>query len=657
RAREAVEKEIEETAARLARLAAGRPLATADRIAEARGRRETAWGRVRATLFGESRAAPQVSLLAQVAEFERLNSEADRLADDAIEDANRLAGHKLETERLDEQTRRYALAQAAEARAAGRVAETEQAWGDLWRRVCAVPHSPARMREWSGRIEQLMRTRDKLAQRRTELEAKEAELARLEPVLRGLSLEAGLSAIEGLDCIRLAGRFVRRLEEITRLWEQSRDLESRLAEARRRLEEAKAEAAAAEAQLEDWRRRWIVAVAALGLEADASIEAAETALEVWDKALNDGENHRNRMRRVAGIQRNMTDFETEARALVQRCAPAAADVPAEAAARLLNERLAAARAAQTKRKAAAELKAKARRALDEARARLAKAKETMAIQAAHLPSGSDAAVFLARDGERSRFADTLRQHRQRLADLADGVDEARLIEEMSAFDPDAAAASLMELERRNEDLAQREKDRYAERDRLQRKRGEFESGIGAEAALQQRRNAEAELVEAARRWAVLKAASALLGGALERHRAMRRDPLMTRAGEVFATLTGGAFVGLDQGFYDDDQAKLEACRANGERAPVTHLSEGTCDQLYLALRLAYIEDYAGRAEAPPFVGDDFFASFDDSRAGAGLEALAAIGDRVQPILFTHHLHVIEEARARLKDAVDIIRIG
>ena len=214
-----------------------------------------------------------------------------------------------------------------------------------------------------------------------------------------------------------------------------------------------------------------------------------------------------------------------------------------------------------------------------------------------------------------------------------------------------------ELERRDGELAQQEKERYAERDRLERKRGKFESEIGAEAALQQRRNAEAELVEAARRWAVLKAASALLGGALERHRATRRDPLMTRAGEVFATLTGGAFAGLDQSFYDDDEARLEACRANGERAPVAHLSEATCDQLYLALRLAYIEDYAARAEAPPFIGDDLFASFDDARTGNGLEALAAIGDRIQPILFTHHRHVLDDARARLGDAVDVIQIG
>lgn len=655
--RRRVEKEIEETTGNLAELAAGRPLATPERRAEARARREEAWRPLRAAIFGVADAPAQASLVALVAEFERLSAEADRLTDEAIEDAARLAQHALQTRRRDEQTRLCALAQGAEARAAAKLAEIEQNWRELWKPLSIRARSPARMQDWSGRVEQLMKTRDKLAARRTELEAKEAELARLEPALRALGHEAGLSEIEGLDCVRLAERLERRLDEITRAYDKSRGLETRFAEAHRRLADAEAEAAGAAAELEDWRRGWRLAVAALGLEADASIEGAESALEIWDKAYNDGENHRNRIRRVAGIQRNMTDFETEARALVQRCATAASDLPAEAAARLLNERLVAARTAQTKRHAAEVLREAALRALDEARARLERAREAMMARAAQLPSGSDPAALLAREAERSRLAETLRHERLRLADLSDGVDEARLIEEMCAFDPDAASASLTELERRDADFAQQEKERYAERDRLERKRVEFESGIGAEAALQQRRNAEAELVEAARRWAVLKAASTLLGGALERHRATRRDPLMTRAGEVFATLTGGAFARLDQSFNDDDEARLEVCRANGETAPVAHLSEGTCDQLYLALRLAYVEDYAARAEAPPFIGDDLFSTFDDSRTRNGLEALAAIGDRIQPILFTHELHVLEDARVRLGDAADIIRIG
>ena len=236
------------------------------------------------------------------------------------------------------------------------------------------------------------------------------------------------------------------------------------------------------------------------------------------------------------------------------------------------------------------------------------------------------------------------------------MEEPRLLAEMEGFDPDAAAARIAELERENEDRERLENEHRAQRALMLQRREELEAGVGAEEAWQQRRNAEAELVETARRWAVLKAASALLGGALDRHRAARRDPLMTRAGAIFALLTGGAFVSLDQAFGDDDELQLVGVRRSGENVRVKALSEGTRDQLYLALRLAVIENYAARSEAPPFVGDDIFASFDDERTGAGLEALAAIGDRVQTILFTHHRHVADAAKARLGAAADVIEI-
>jgi uncharacterized protein YhaN len=87
------------------------------------------------------------------------------------------------------------------------------------------------------------------------------------------------------------------------------------------------------------------------------------------------------------------------------------------------------------------------------------------------------------------------------------------------------------------------------------------------------------------------------------------------------------------------------------------MSTGARDQLYLALRLAYLESYADRAEPVPFIGDDLFASFDEDRTAHGLTALAAIGDRVQPILFTHHRHVAEIARTIIGADVSVLNIG
>ena len=74
------------------------------------------------------------------------------------------------------------------------------------------------------------------------------------------------------------------------------------------------------------------------------------------------------------------------------------------------------------------------------------------------------------------------------------------------------------------------------------------------------------------------------------------------------------------------------------------MSSGTRDQLYLALRLASLEKYMENAEPMPFIVDDILVDFDDRRSQAALQALAALAEKSQVILFTHHSRVVEQAR-------------
>jgi uncharacterized protein YhaN len=156
---------------------------------------------------------------------------------------------------------------------------------------------------------------------------------------------------------------------------------------------------------------------------------------------------------------------------------------------------------------------------------------------------------------------------------------------------------------------------------------------------------------------VLKLAALLVNAGLARTRDRRKDPLIARAGALFSSLTEGRYLGLDQNFGEDDLSQLLALRAgDGEKLEIAALSEGARDQLYLALRLAFLEDYAARAEAPPFIGDDLFASFDDSRAAAGLQTLEQASGAIQPILFTHHAHIVAIAVQTLGDRAQILRL-
>jgi uncharacterized protein YhaN len=77
------------------------------------------------------------------------------------------------------------------------------------------------------------------------------------------------------------------------------------------------------------------------------------------------------------------------------------------------------------------------------------------------------------------------------------------------------------------------------------------------------------------------------------------------------------------------------------------MSDGSHDQLYLALRLASLEAWLGAHEPIPFIVDDILLNFDDRRAAAALSALADLSRRTQVLFFTHHRHIIDLARTHL----------
>ncbi|WJH39642.1 hypothetical protein N7E02_23185 [Aliirhizobium terrae] len=122
-------------------------------------------------------------------------------------------------------------------------------------------------------------------------------------------------------------------------------------------------------------------------------------------------------------------------------------------------------------------------------------------------------------------------------------------------------------------------------------------------------------------------------------------------------MTGGRFARLLQIYDDSDELQLAVERRTGEQVPLAGLSEGTGDQLYLALRLAFLEDYCARNEPAPLILDDIFQTFDDERTAAGLRTLAA-GEAVsQTILFTHQMSLVETAKQELGGNLDLVRLG
>ena len=119
-----------------------------------------------------------------------------------------------------------------------------------------------------------------------------------------------------------------------------------------------------------------------------------------------------------------------------------------------------------------------------------------------------------------------------------------------------------------------------------------------------RQEALADMREVAERYTRVRVSTLLLQWAIDRYRRETQTPLLQRASQLFATLTGGSFASLRVDFDEHDRAHLIGVRPDSSTVHVPGMSAGTADQLYLALRVASVTDYLRRASALPFIADD-----------------------------------------------------
>jgi len=87
------------------------------------------------------------------------------------------------------------------------------------------------------------------------------------------------------------------------------------------------------------------------------------------------------------------------------------------------------------------------------------------------------------------------------------------------------------------------------------------------------------------------------------------------------------------------------------------MSDGTRDQLYLALRLAALEMHIEQAHALPFIADDLFINYDVDRARAGIEALARLSETTQVIFLTHHEHLVPVVKSVFGESSNIVELN
>jgi uncharacterized protein YhaN len=264
------------------------------------------------------------------------------------------------------------------------------------------------------------------------------------------------------------------------------------------------------------------------------------------------------------------------------------------------------------------------------------------LNQAGITDAAHAVEMIERSKRKAELAKAVREQMRALAQSAGSRPLDSFLDEIRAASSDARLDELNELEQRMHHLEDERAEKTREQERIQSDfRLREDASTVNEAACQKYSAAaciELLLAEYLRKYL----AAELLRRAIVLYGDKHQDPLLQRAGEYFRQLTCGSFGGIVVEQRRDGRG-LKAERQNGNRISIERLSDGTRDQLFLALRLAYIENHCCMNEPCPVILDDVLMAFDDHRAGAALRALRSLSEKTQVLIFTHHAHHVKLA--------------
>lgn len=630
-------------------------------VAEARRRRDAGWRLVFRSAFTDDPLDPDAVAawagpVPLPLAYEQAVADADAAADRLVCDAG-----QVERAALLRQALAAADAELADARQAEAAAQAVQAAAHAeW----AVAVQPLGLRGTA----RMAAVRDALARRTEALAAERAAAV-------AMAAHGGLLAQHWAWSAQLApllGHPDGPLPALLRAADLALQAAARAGQARAVAEDARrraqAQLAAAQAEqagllagLDAWRMEWTAAMAALGRPQDEAPETANDALQLLDRLEGEAQRVADIQRRVQDMQARIARFTAESAAAVARLAPDLAGAAPQDAVRGLRERLdAAAKAAAVRDDQQRALLALNEECAAAARAETAAAlvlQGVLAAAGAGDTAAAEARVLLS--SQRAAQAAARERLAAEVTAASDGRPIAQVRAEADGADPDGLPARAAQARRDQEAAGARAQDATAAATLLADK---LRQDAGAAAAVQA---AHDEAAAAARLGRVLEdallahAAAALLGAGLAAVEAEGGTPLVARIGAAFQALTAGAYTGVALRPDDKGEPHLAALeRAHpAEPRAVAELSEGTQDQLFLALRLVSIEDHVAARPPLPFLGDDILQSFDDARAAAALRSLVALSRHTQVVLLTHHEHLLGLAGALPPGSVHVQRIG
>ena len=579
--------------------------------------------------------------------FEQEMRLADEIADRRQAQAEAVARQEhlaREIENLERQ-QRQAQDELTDARQSEKVL-TDQ-WHSLWADCHLQPQSPQAMLDW--------------LHQHTELVDKQSEHSLLVQKARVVCDKIGDFEDE-LDEV-FPGHdtpIERRLSELQERYQASRDnasqrdvLKARLDEQQESLNQLNLARNALQQQESRWQQRWSELLGQCRFPTDWDDQIAKRVVDGLQRARQQQQEAQDVTQNAAQLSEQLIGFEQGVLAMCHEIASDLSNLLAEQAVVELNRRMDRANQSHQRHEALVDAKKKLAARRQRVETQMADAQSTLAklLQMAGV-DGEDDFFTVAENAEKRRGWSEQVDNLTKQVGMARGPEDANDFEEqLGSGDADDWRRELEEVQRQLADSQHRYEEVVSQHALAQDQLARLDGTSEAARLQTDLESSRAKLAEAVDRWAPFKLASHLLATAIDDFARQHQPAMLHQVESLLSQLTAGRYVRVQRML--DERGTLKISADGQQWLEPAQLSRGTREQLYLAIRLAYIQHYCEKSEPLPIVMDDILVNFDDRRCNETLQVLARLSENWQIIFLTCHEMMVEKVRRILPDAKPI----
>jgi len=632
---------------------------THDDVRCARTRRQDGWTLVKATYIEGTK--PDVQVFAQGQPlpevYERAVSAADSLIDELASDTGRVTKLEAAQRQLAALDRDSRLRQGEIQAIVAEQQEFKTSWEQTLTQVGIPIMPPAELRDWQERLDTVVTAFGGLQAQRDELQHAQDLERSLADKLRQAVTRLGITKVADDDPLgTLVAVAEDNVKQVAELIAAGNNAAGQALQLKRQEKIQSTRDVELVANVDATRSAFSDQMAPLILGDDATVAMAKARLAEFDDLLAANESlveAQSQRTTHAGTLLVSQEMSNSIAATLSEPQPGEVTVAAE----IWSTRLKSAQAQQSKLELITQMLVAAEQSLSNNQAKGASHQATLkqlcvsagvpiagALPEAEEKSNRKRQAMRDANAAGDQLAKASRRSVEELQELLAGRDHDVLRTEESRIDLELVGISeRLEKARAADELARRELD-----------------GINSSDAAAVAADAMASATATVRNTLPLqirtRLAHALLQEAVRRFKERSQAPMLKSASRYFAQITGGEFEGL---INDDsnDTPVIAAKRPGGTILSVEAMSDGTRDQLYLALRLAALELQRERGVELPVILDDVLMASDDVRAGCIFKALADFSASGQVIVFTHHHHLCDVALRNVDhDAIALVEL-